>query len=141
MHGCVAGVCVRGSVVSMALIPYCPAGAGAVAGPSPHLSQPPSSPLPSPPLLPPSLFPSPLSSPSLPPSPSPPPKGVPRDTALAAMIANLNAMALSTTPMAFDAARDYLYQVGGRGGGARGLTRDYIPLIEGGGRRAHGANR
>ncbi|PNW81764.1 hypothetical protein CHLRE_06g259200v5 [Chlamydomonas reinhardtii] len=37
-------------------------------------------------------------------------EGVPRDTALAAMIANLNAMALSTTPMAFDAARDYLYQ-------------------------------
>ncbi|KAG2430703.1 hypothetical protein HYH02_013699 [Chlamydomonas schloesseri] len=37
-------------------------------------------------------------------------EGVPRDTALAAMIANLNAMALSATPMAFDAGRDYLYQ-------------------------------
>ncbi|KAG2429383.1 hypothetical protein HXX76_011148 [Chlamydomonas incerta] len=37
-------------------------------------------------------------------------EGVPRDTALAAMIANLNAMALSATPMAFDCARDYLYQ-------------------------------
>ncbi|KAG2492709.1 hypothetical protein HYH03_009122 [Edaphochlamys debaryana] len=37
-------------------------------------------------------------------------EGLPRDAALAAMIANLNAMSLAATPMAFDAGRDYVYQ-------------------------------
>ncbi len=42
--------------------------------------------------------------------------GTARGAALSAMIANLTAMASSGTPMAFDAARDYLYQVWGVGG-------------------------
>ncbi|GLC39063.1 hypothetical protein PLESTB_001289600 [Pleodorina starrii] len=37
-------------------------------------------------------------------------EGGSRETALAALVANLNAMALAGSPMGFDAERDYLYQ-------------------------------